>query len=233
MGFATTVATVIGVALLVVGLVTGLGWWLGLVGALIGAALARLHVQRSVERVIGAVGAVALDDAPRLENLVDGLCVANGIAHPRLVVIESAARNACVVGLSPRHSTLIVTRGLLDRLSRIELEGLVARELAQVKSGHAALATVVAAIASVWSGAPPRLLPARADLLADLDGVTSTRYPPGLISALQRVAEAPHLAAAPRWTRHLWIDDPVGPADGRAGSLHSPIDERIDTLREL
>jgi heat shock protein HtpX len=227
------VALVVGAALAALGVVLGVGWWPGVLGLVIGAGLARLHVQRSVDRVVDAVGAVPLGDAPRLENVVDGLCVANGIAHPRLMVVETAARNACVLGLNQRHSTLLVTRGLLDHLSRIQLEGVVARQLALVKSGHAALATVVAAIAPVWSGAPQRLLPARADLLADLDGVGYTRYPPGLIDALQTVAAAPQIAAAPRWTRHLWIDDPVGPADGRAGSLHSTIDERIATLREL
>jgi heat shock protein HtpX len=159
--------------------------------------------------------------------------VANGISHPRLMVVETAARNAFVVGLNPRSTTFVVTRGLLDHLSRIELEGIVARQLALVKSGQTALATVVAAIAPLWSSAPRRLLVDRADLLADLDAVTTTRYPPGLIGALQSVAVAPHLAAAPRWTRHLWIEDPVAPADGRAGSIHSSIDERIATLREL
>jgi heat shock protein HtpX len=211
----------------------GLGWWTGAVGLVVGAGLARLHVQRSVERVVASLGAVPLADSPRVDNLVDGLCVANGIAHPRLLVVETSARNACVVGLNPRHSTLVVTRGLLEHLSRIQLEGVVARQLALVKSGHAALATVVAAITPLWSAAPQRLLPERADLLADLDGVGYTRYPPGLIDALQSVATAPQIEAAPRWTRHLWIDDPVGPADGRAGSIHSSIDERIATLREL
>lgn len=233
MAFATSVAIAVGVVFLLVGLLLGIGWWFGLVGLAAGAGLARLYVQRTVERVLVAVGAVPLTDAARLENLVDGLCVANGIAHPRLMVVDSPARNAAILGLTPRHSTLVVTRGLLDESTRIELEGVVARQLALVKSEHAALATVVAAIAVVWAGAPQRLLPARADLLADLDGVAYTRYPPGLIGALERIAGSTSLDSAPRWTRHLWIDDPVSPAHGRAGSFHSPIDERIATLREL
>jgi heat shock protein HtpX len=231
--FTATLAVAAGLVALAVGLLTGLGWWPVLLGLVAGTGLARLHVQRVVDRVLTSVRAAPLVGAARLENLVDGLCVAHGIAHPQLMVVEAPSRNGFIVGLTPRDTTLVVTRGLVEGLTRIELEGVVARELALVKSGHTSLATVVAAVAQLWAGAPARLLPERTDLYADLDGVGYTRYPPGLIAALEKVAVDAGVPAAPRWTRHLWIEDPGTPAVGRAGSIHSPIDERIATLREL
>lgn len=233
MCFGATLALLGALVFGIVGLLLALGWWPALVGAVAGALLGRLLVQRAVGRIVAGIGAVPLGDAPRLENLVEGLCVANGIVRPRLVVVEAPAHNACAVGLNPRHSTLIVTRGLLDHLTRIELEGVVARELALVKSGHAALATVVAVIASFSPALAQRLLPERADVVADMAAVGLTRYPPGLLDALDKIRRDPGLDQVPRWTRHLWIEDPEGPASGRSGPFHSSIDERIATLREL
>jgi heat shock protein HtpX len=231
--FGATLAFAGALVLGLLGFLVGLGWWATLVGALVGAALGRLLVQRAASRIIAAVGAVPLHDAPRLENLVDGICVAKGITRPRLVVVDTPTRNACAIALNPRHSTLIVTRGLLDHLNRIELEGVAARELTLVKSGQAALATVVSVITPIWQAAAGRLIGDRADLIADLGAVGVTRYPPGLLDALDKIGADPSVPSAPRWTRHLWIEDPGAPADGRAGSFHSPIEERIATLREL
>jgi heat shock protein HtpX len=216
-----------------VGVVAGVGWWLGLVGAVAGAAVAWWFVHRTPDRAIAAIGATPLRGASRLENLVEGLCLANGIPVPRLMVVESSAFNTCAIGLAEPHATLVVTRGLLDGLGRIELEAVVARQLALVKGGHAALGTLVAGVASVWSGASDRLVPERSDVVADIRAVGLTRYPPGLLDALAKIESDPVLASAPGWTRHLWIEDPVGPAAGRPGSSHSPIDERLATLREL
>lgn len=221
------------VILALVGVVVGVGWWLGAIGAVAGAGVAWWLVHRTPDRALAAIGAVPLQGASRLENLVEGLCLANGITVPHLMVVESGARNTCVIGLAEPHASLVVTRGLLDNLGRIELEGVVARQLALIKSGHGAFGTLVAGIASVWPGAIDRLVPERSDVVADMRAVGLTRYPPGLLEALEQIETDPVLTSAPGWTRHLWIEDPVGPANGRPGSSHSPIDERLATLREL
>lgn len=216
-----------------VGFLVGLGWWLGALGAAAGAALAWWFIHRTPDQALAAVGAVPLADSPRLENLVDGLCLTLGTPAPRLHIIESAARNAFVVGLSEAQSSMVVTRGLLDHLSRMELEGVVARQLTLVKQGHVARGTIVAAIASIWDGAIARLIESRADVAADIEAVGLTRYPPGLLGALESIGADNVVASAPSWTRHLWIEDPLSPAGGRPSSFHSPIDERLATLREL
>ncbi|MFM7068358.1 MAG: hypothetical protein ACKOYM_02755, partial [Actinomycetes bacterium] len=67
-------------------LVTGVGWWL----------VVRGRVHRAVQAVLAEVGArpVEADDAPRLANVVEGVCVANGVAEPELWAVASSASNA-------------------------------------------------------------------------------------------------------------------------------------------
>jgi heat shock protein HtpX len=82
----------------------------------------------------------------------------------------------------------------------------------------------------------------RRESLADASGVAMTRYPPGLISALEKLkADTTVTHSASRATAHLWIEQPVARADveGRLSRLnrmfdtHPPLDERIAALREL
>jgi heat shock protein HtpX len=78
------------------------------------------------------------------------------------------------------------------------------------------------------------------EYLADAQGVLLTRYPPGLISALQKIAGAPHaMRAANNATAHLWLDQPSRvPGENtstmeRLFSTHPPIQERIKRLQEM
>jgi heat shock protein HtpX len=78
------------------------------------------------------------------------------------------------------------------------------------------------------------------EYLADAQGAMLTRYPPGLISALKKIADAPHaMRSANNATAHLWFDQPSrvqGPQTGRMERLfstHPPIEERIRRLEEM
>jgi heat shock protein HtpX len=78
------------------------------------------------------------------------------------------------------------------------------------------------------------------EYLADAQGVLLTRYPPGLISALEKIRDAPHaMRAANNATAHLWLDQPSRvPGEGTSTmeklfSTHPPIQERIDRLRDM
>jgi heat shock protein HtpX len=78
------------------------------------------------------------------------------------------------------------------------------------------------------------------EYLADAQGVLLTRYPPGLISALQKISAAPHaMRAANNATAHLWLEQPSRvPGDDtstleRLFSTHPPIQDRIKRLQEL
>lgn len=223
---------------LVVGLVVGLGAWLVPIGAVLAGVGALAWWRRGYTTLTSTLGAVEVDDpaspaVARLGNLVEGLCIANGIAVPTLALVDSPARNAAAVADDSQASWLVVTRGLLDDLSRIELEAVVARELARLKSGEATLVSTATLLSRVWSGLPARILDARADVVADLDAVALTRYPPGLLDALVKVEEHALVEGVAVWTGPLWIEDPVGSARGRADTVRTPIEERISTLREL
>lgn len=78
------------------------------------------------------------------------------------------------------------------------------------------------------------------EYLADAQGVMLTRYPPGLISALEKIRDAPHaMRSANNATAHLWLDQPSrvpGPQTSRMEKLfstHPPIEERIKRLQEM
>ena len=78
------------------------------------------------------------------------------------------------------------------------------------------------------------------EYLADAEGVLLTRYPPGLISALEKIRDAPHaMRGANNATAHLWLDQPSRVPGERTSTIeklfstHPPIQERIDRLREM
>ena len=226
----------------------------------------------------------------RLHNLVEGLCIAAGLPKPRVYVIEDDAPNAFATGRDPRHAAIAVTTGLLRKLNRVELEGVLAHELSHVKNYDILVSTLAVTLVGVltlladvslrflWfgglrhrddrsgggGGGPAALLgilgfallllaplagrmmqfavSRRRELLADVTGVSLTRYPPGLISALEKLRDDTTVVhSASRATAHLWIEAPVARshAEGRQAWLnrlfdtHPPLEERIAALREL
>jgi len=71
---------------------------------------------------------------PQLHNLVEELCLASGLPKPRLYVIESDAPNAFATGRSPDRASIAVTRGLLKKLGRDELQGVLAHEMSHIRN---------------------------------------------------------------------------------------------------
>src|SRR5438034_738644 len=72
------------------------------------------------------------DEEQQLHNIVETLAIGLGIPTPRLYVIEDSAPNAFATGRDPAHASVVVTRGLLDKLDRTETEGVIAHELSHV-----------------------------------------------------------------------------------------------------
>jgi len=86
---------------------------------------------------------VAHDDEPQLFNVVEELTIAAGIPMPAVFVIEDPALNAFATGRDPKHASVAVTRGLLGRLDREELQGVIAHELSHVRNYDIRFATLV------------------------------------------------------------------------------------------
>jgi heat shock protein HtpX len=76
---------------------------------------------------------VTKEQEPHLWNTVEGLSLAAGVPMPRLYVIEDTAPNAFATGRDPQHAALAVTRGLLEKMNRLELEGVVGHEMAHIR----------------------------------------------------------------------------------------------------
>ncbi len=224
----------------------------------------------------------------RLHNLVEGLCIAAGLPKPRVYIVDDQAPNAFATGRNPEHAAIAVTTGLLEKMNRVELEGVLAHELSHIKNYDILVSTLavtmVGAVALLsdfgirfmWfgggrafdddnnGGGAGNILaifgfvllifaPLIAQLmqfavsrnreeLADVSGVGLTRYPPGLISALEKLRDDQTVvSSSSRATAHLWIEQPIArdESEGKLSKLnrmfdtHPPLEERIERLREL
>jgi len=92
---------------------------------------------------------VTKEEFPYLYNVVEGLTIAAGIPAPRCYVIEDTAPNAFATGRDPKNAVICVTTGILQKLNRVELEGVVAHEMSHIKNYDVRLQTVVVVMAGV------------------------------------------------------------------------------------
>jgi heat shock protein HtpX len=190
--------------------------------------------------------ALAAIEAARLVDVAEGLFAVFGLPSPEIRVLDDPAVNALSIGRSADRGVVLVTSGLVLLLDRIELEAVLAHELAHLKRGD----TVSGAIAILGFDSLGRYVPMFARIadkvagsdrepLADLAAVAVTRYPPGLISALEKISAAPSRkpSCLPRGladlTSRLWLApfEPTSDEPERQGMLN--LTERIDVLREL
>lgn len=78
-----------------------------------------------------------------LSEVLDGLCIASGLPRPKLYVIPDSSPNAFATGRNPENAVVCVTTGLLEKLDKYELQGVIAHELAHIKNYDILLSTVV------------------------------------------------------------------------------------------
>ncbi len=77
---------------------------------------------------------ISRKEEPELYNLVENLCIAQGMTMPHLEVIETHARNAFASGITEKSFAVTVTRGLMNSLAKDELEGVIAHELTHIQN---------------------------------------------------------------------------------------------------
>lgn len=82
-------------------------------------------------------------DNPELYRLVENLCITAGLPLPRIYIINEAQPNAFATGRDAKHGVVAVTRGLLEKLDRTELEGVIAHELSHIGNKDILLQTIV------------------------------------------------------------------------------------------
>jgi heat shock protein HtpX len=233
---------------------------------------------------------VTHDVHPQLFNVVEEMSIAAGLPVPKVYIINDPAPNAFATGRNPQSASLAVTAGLLGKLNRDELQGVVAHEMSHVlhrdilfvtlagvmlgsvalisqvflrsmyygsmggsrrrysgggrgAGGAAVVMLIIAIFAAILAPIMTQLLyfalSRRREYLADAGAVRLTRYPEGLASALEKIANdgSPQIAGANQVTAPMYIVNPFK----RRGQLtlsdltstHPPISERIRILRSL
>jgi heat shock protein HtpX len=102
---------------------------------------------------LGLSGAkpISKKQAPELYRLVENLTIAAGLPMPSIYIIQDASPNAFATGRNPKNAAVAVTTGLLERLEKDELEGVLAHELAHVGNYDIRLMSVVTALVSIVS----------------------------------------------------------------------------------
>jgi len=78
-----------------------------------------------------------------LHNLVDNLCIATGLPKPKIYMIDDTAMNAFATGRDPEHGVLCFTSGIVDKLEKSELEGVIAHELSHIQNYDIRLMSIV------------------------------------------------------------------------------------------
>jgi heat shock protein HtpX len=233
---------------------------------------------------------VTHDVHPQLFNIVEEMKIAAGLpAMPKIYIINDPAPNAFATGRSPKTASVAVTAGLLGRLNRDELQGVIAHEISHIvhrdilfitlagimlgsivllsqvflrgmfyssmgsrrryssggKGGGQAqlvmmiVAIVAAILAPIMAYLLYFALSQRREYLADAGGARLTRYPEGLASALEKIANdpSPQLASVNKVTAPMYIANPFKKKKQRKlsdlTSTHPPISERIKILRNM
>jgi len=85
---------------------------------------------------------VKKEDNPELYRIVENLCIGAGLPLPKIYIINEDQPNAFATGRDKNHAVIAVTRGLLERLERVELEGVIAHELAHIGNKDMLLQTI-------------------------------------------------------------------------------------------
>ena len=85
----------------------------------------------------------------QLHNIVEGLALAAGLPKPRVYVVDDTAPNAFATGRNPEHAAIAVTRGLLAKMNREELEGVIAHELSHIQNRDTLVMTIAVTLVGV------------------------------------------------------------------------------------
>ena len=86
--------------------------------------------------LMSGAGAIAVtrQDQPEIYRLVENLCITRGLPLPRIYIMDDESLNAFATGRDPQHASIALTKGIIKKLDRAELEGVVAHELAHVEN---------------------------------------------------------------------------------------------------
>jgi len=115
---------------------------IALVFSILPAIISYYNCDKMVLGLNGARPATREQDL-QLSVILENLCIASGLPKPKLYVIQDGSPNAFATGRNPENAVICVTTGLLEKLDKYELEGVIAHELSHIKNYDILLSTVV------------------------------------------------------------------------------------------
>jgi heat shock protein HtpX len=138
------IGVIIGIAYFI-GYFFGLGIWALIPAGIIAllSALAGYYNADSVALRVAGAKPIAKKDSPQIYNLVENLTITTGLPMPKIYIINDPSPNAFATGRDPEHASIAMTTGLLEKLEKVELEGVIAHELSHVKNYDMRLMTLV------------------------------------------------------------------------------------------
>jgi len=117
----------------------------GLVFAMIGA-LASYFTGTKVIMAVSRARKTTPEQERQLHNIVEEMCIASGLPKPDIYIIDDSAPNAFACGRNPDNSAIAITRGLMVKLNRNELQGVIAHELSHVQNFDILFGTMVSVL---------------------------------------------------------------------------------------
>ncbi len=128
--------------------------FVGMATSLLAIGMAWFSWRRGPKQILWATGAWELIEAKSLEekqfeNVVAEMSIASGVPKPSIWIVKDPDPNAFATGTDEHHAHVAVTEGLLSTLSRDELQGVVAHEMAHIKNDDVKLMTLLAALVGV------------------------------------------------------------------------------------
>ena len=230
---------------------------------------------------------ISRDDHPRLYNVVEEMKIASGLEKmPDIYIIDDPALNAFATGRDPNRASVAITSGLLQKLNRDELQGVIGHEISHIKNRDVLLMAmcsvllgtivliawygsrflflggttgsrrssssrgggqgqiIILVVALVFMILAPLFaqliyfaISRKREYLADASSALYTRYPEGLASALEKLANSTgQLKSANQATAPMYIINPFRKKGMQASDLtstHPPLSKRIRILRAM
>lgn len=115
----------------------------------IGYALISYYFSSNITLALSRAKKVERKDAPELFLVVENLAIAAGLPTPKIYVIDDTATNAFATGRNPQNAVIVFTTGILQKLTKQELEGVAAHELSHVGNYDIRLMTLVVVLVGV------------------------------------------------------------------------------------
>jgi heat shock protein HtpX len=213
------------------------------IGAASGVSAVVKHLRSIHRRTLAELGAVPLSpgDLPIVDNLLYGLSIAAGTPRPAAALVADDAPNALAVGRRPADTTIVVTSGLIEKLSRDELEAVLAAEMWAIRRYDTAMQTVTlsltaetAAIVILPTMAVAEIVRNRllrnADFGADTLAVATTRHPDALRRAIEKLRDDPAvIETLSPTTAPLWFEPIPTAATGRPRTTRTSPSRRAST----